>query len=233
MLDILSWNIRQGGGSRIPKIIKVIATSKAQIIILSEFRNNDRGILLRHQLMKMGYLFQVASASKGDINSVLIASQLPCNGILFPKSDRDFPNNVVEAEYDAFRVLGMYLPHKKKHNLFPFLLEELRASTEKAKPAVLAGDMNSGINKIDQKGTSFWYSEYFGLLAEQGYMDAFRHVHGDEREYSWYSHQGNGYRYDHTLVHESLIPLIKSCDYLHTVREEKISDHAPMVLSLG
>ena len=229
MLDILSWNIRQGGGSRRTEIIKRIRSLNPVILVLSEFRNNEAGLYLRSQLLRLGYNFQVNTSAAADKNTVLIASKLPCNTKIFPGSDENFPHAVAEAEFPAFRLFGLYLPHKKKHKLFPFLMDELAAE----KPAILAGDFNTGKNYIDQKGDSFWYTSELKKLEESGYVDAFRHKHGDVKEYSWFSHGGNGYRYDHTYVHESILPIVKDCRYVHEVREVGESDHSVMILSLG
>jgi len=94
------------------------------------------------------------------------------------------------------------------------------------------GDFNTDKNFIDQKGDSFWYTKELKELKKSGMVDAFRHVHGDVESYSWYSHQGNGYRYDHIYVSEELLPVIQNCDYLHRARENKLSDHSPMFLGL-
>ena len=126
--------------------------------------------------------------------------------------------------------MGVYLPHKKKHVLFDFIHSHLASSS---RPYIVTGDFNSGINQIDQTGNSFWYEDKLKALDHIGYKDAFRHVHGGIKEYSWYSHQGNGFRYDHTYVHESLLPIVTSCHYLHDCRETKITDHSAMLLSLG
>lgn len=229
MLKILSWNIRQGGGSRISQITKALEKENAEIVVLSEFRNNASGIKIRYNLLRMGYRYQNVSAAKGNDNAVAIFSKLPCNNFIYSQSDQDYAHNVVSSEYDAFDVFGVYLPHKKKHKLFDFLLEEM----PKAKPSILVGDYNTGKNYIDQKGDSFWYTDKIVALEKLGYVDAFRHIHKDVKEYSWFSHGGNGYRYDHTYVHKSLLPIVKDCYYLHAWREEKLSDHSPMVLGLG
>jgi len=229
MLKILSWNIQQGGGSRVLKITSQLTAFGADIIALSEYKNNDSGLKIRSALLSAGYRFQiVANANSGD-NSAAIFSKLPCNSLLFPNSDEDYPHNVVAAEYDAFRVYSMYLPHKKKHKLFDFLITEAK----KPMPGILVGDYNSGKNYIDQKGKSFWYEDKLIELERLDYVDAFREVKGQVKEYSWYSHQGNGYRYDHTYLDKTLVPIIKDCYYLHEWRENKLSDHSPMVLELG
>lgn len=230
MLKILSWNIQQGGGSRISKILKAIQTMGSQIIILSEFHNNDSGLKLRTNLIKLGYLHQVVGACSPAVNTVGIFSKIPCGSALFEQADENFSHGIVRADFPAFALYGGYFPHKKKHRLFQFLTED---ELKEDRPSILAGDLNTGKNYIDQKGNSFWYTEELDTYEEMGYVDAFRQMYPDAKEYSWYSHQGNGYRYDHSYVHESLLPILKNCYYEHRYREEKCSDHSPMILELG
>lgn len=229
MLKILSWNIQQGGGSRVLKICSSLVKFSAEIIILSEYKNNANGNKIRSTLLNAGYRYQHVSPAASDANSAAIFSKIPCNQVLFPNSDLEFANNILASQFDAFNVYGMYLPHKKKHTLFDFLITE--AANDK--PGIFAGDFNTGINYVDQKGDSFWYTDKLKTLNKNGYIDAFRSIHGNLKEYSWYSHQGNGYRYDHTYIHESLIPILKQCYYLHEWRIEKLADHSPMVIELG
>ena len=228
-MKILSWNIRQGGGKRIAAISRRLASLQAEVICLSEFRNNASGQKLRSLLVGQGYRYQVVSAAAQDANSVLIASRQACDGILHASSDPVYGHALVSAHFSAFRVFSVYFPHKKKHQLFDYLLDDALLT---GLPAVIVGDYNSGINHIDQKGRSFWYEDDMLRFSSLDYHDAFRHLNGDVREYSWYSHQDNGYRYDHTYVHGDLLPVVADCIYLHEWREEGLSDHSPMLLTL-
>jgi exonuclease III len=171
----------------------------------------------------------VTAASK-DENSVLIASMLPCNNEFYPDADPIFAHNILSVHFAAFSICGVYLPHKKKHNLFDYLIEKIISQD---RIYIVTGDFNSGKNKIDQEGTSFWYEDKLIKLEANEYVDAFRLLHGDVKEYSWFSHQGNGYRYDHTYVHQDLIPIVKQCHYIHDWREQKLSDHSPMWIQIG
>ncbi len=229
MLKVLSWNIRQGGGSRLAKICQKIKSSEAQIIILSEFINNDSGAFIRQKLLSYEYRYQGVTASPKDENSVAIFSKISCNFILFPYADPKYSGNLIAAQFDAFDIYGMYLPHKKKHILFDTLIHKSKES----KPAIFAGDFNSGINYKDQKGNSFWYTDKLEALSKNNYIDAFRFKNGDIEEYSWFSHQKNGYRYDHTYVDAALKIIIKECHYIHQWRIDGLSDHSPMILHLG
>jgi len=229
MLKILSWNIRQGGASRKAAIVKHLINFDATIIVLSEYRNNQHGLYIRQHLLRAGYKFQTVTAATLDENSVLIASKEVHHSRLFFDVQEEYKHNLIMQEYDAFNLVGVYLPHKKKHQLF----NHLKTIASLEKPGIITGDFNTGINGLDQKGSSFWYEEELFKLKKMDYVDAFRYIHGDIKEYSWYSHQGNGYRYDHFYCHTLLTPMVKACYYIHKWREEGLSDHAPMVMELG
>jgi exodeoxyribonuclease III len=230
MLKILSWNIQQGGGSRVFAISKAIIESQCQMIVLSEFKNNANGEKIKSNLLQAGYTFQATTPSPSDENSVLIASKLSGSTHLYPTADPEYAHNIIAVEFSAFQLMGVYLPHKKKHQLLPFITKQIQESSI---PFIIVGDYNTGHNFIDQKGDSFWYQSELKALEATGYLDAFRFLHHAANEYSWFSHQGNGFRYDHTYIHPDLKPIVKACYYLHEWRQNGLSDHSPMVLELG
>jgi exodeoxyribonuclease III len=230
MLKIISWNIQQGGGSRILPIGHALIAGNFDIIVLSEFKNNENGRKIQEILTKAGYTFQINTKAFSDENTVLIASKHAGQAQIYEKADPNFTHNIATAKFSAFNLMGVYLPHKKKHNLLPFITHEIASSEV---PYIVVGDYNIGHNFIDQKGDSFWYQAELQAFEKAGMRDAFRQINGKAEEYSWFSHQGNGYRYDHTYVHESLVPIVKNCYYLHEWRQNKLSDHSPMVLELG
>jgi exonuclease III len=230
MVKLLSWNIQAGGGSRILLILKKIKESNSNIVTLSEFRNNAAGLLIRNGLLKAGFRYQAVTDSKPNDNSVIIASKIPFSSRLYPMSDPNYSGNIVTAEFSAFNLMGVYMPHKKKHLLFQAAQEAVSISPM---PFIIAGDFNSGKNYIDQKGNSFWYTEELVKLEQLGMIDAFRYVNEDVEEYSWYSHQKNGFRYDHIYCSSDLKTIIKNCCYNHSWRIDKLSDHSPMFLEMG
>ena len=229
MIRILAWNIRQGGGQRVNEQLTAISQEDPHIVVLSEFRNNPNGITIRSTLLRRGYLYQVATGANKDTNSVLIASKFPCDSRLLPDADANFPHAMARADFSAFRLYGVYLPHKKKHRLLDYLCSE---ELDDEVPSIVIGDWNTGKNGIDQVGNSFWYSEYLTKLEKRDYFDAFRYHHGDVKEYSWFSHGGNGYRYDHCYMSGCLRAVSEDCLFIHEWREEGWSDHSPMLVML-
>ena len=66
-----------------------------------------------------------------------------------------------------------------------------------------------------------------------GYRDAFRALHpADTDEISWgWARWDGGYRLDHLIV--SSLVAVEECRYLHGWREEGLSDHSPLLATLG
>jgi exonuclease III len=226
-MKILAWNIRQGGDTRSLAIVESILNHKPDLVILSEFRNNASGHLIRTKLLIQGFSYQYASHQHPLKNGVLIASSLACDFRSFSKKIKDYPEALVCADFDQISVWGIYFPHKKKHTLFEFLMSEFGHRNH-----LLMGDFNTGKNYTDQKGDSFWYTDQLIQLERSGFCDAFRLLQGDVKEYSWFSHQKNGFRYDHAWVSHHLISRVRDCYYSKVEREKKQSDHALMLLKL-
>ena len=63
------------------------------------------------------------------------------------------------------------------------------------------------------------------MMAEIGWTDAWRHFHGSKFEPTWVSNRANEYRLDHCFVSPPLLRRVSSCDYSHTERRAKLSDH--------
>ncbi|MBX2817105.1 MAG: endonuclease/exonuclease/phosphatase family protein [Saprospiraceae bacterium] len=226
-MKVLSWNIRQGGGRRVAGICHYLRSTAAHIIVLSEYRNNDAGLVIRKRMLESGYLHQVTHDERTGKNGVCIFSRLPFEATRY--AGLDHGHGLLLLDLGPIRIFGAYLPHKKKHSLFKPIYDRVT----KDEHLVLVGDLNTGVNFIDQRGDSFWYTEDLRLLREAGMADAYRHLHGSVKEFSWFSHGGNGYRYDHSYVSEALLPIVDECYYDHAPRESGLSDHAPMILVLG
>jgi exonuclease III len=228
-MKIISWNIRQGGGSRAEAIAQALIQHQADVIILSEYQNNPAGNLIRIRLMLDGFHFQSPSTADKDKNGVLIATRSVSSFQPVLHADDGFEECVLECHWNQLILCGVYLPHKKKHTRFDFLLNAIKTNTASM---IIAGDYNTGFNRIDQAGDSFWYEEKLRLLQKLGMKDAYRMFHQDIKEYSWYSHQGNGFRYDHTWVSDDLSDRVIRCEYSHVEREQNLTDHSMMILEL-
>ena len=65
-----------------------------------------------------------------------------------------------------------------------------------------------------------------------GFSDLWRHRYPDGREFSWYSHRGNGFRIDHAFLSSSLAARAGVIRYSHEERLAGLSDHSVLLLDL-
>ena len=59
-----------------------------------------------------------------------------------------------------------------------------------AEPLLFVGDFNTGMPLRDEAGSTFVCAEHFARLSQLGWIDVWRHFHGDATEYTWYSLPG-------------------------------------------
>ncbi len=231
-MRVATWNIQHGGGKRISTILRALETISADTLILSEFRNNLNGDLLRNQLASLGYTAQSLGVASPRENSLIIASRegldnASANSVASELDSR----RCVRTFQSSLNIWGVYFAcGPAKESLF----QQILAASQRCKDqnAILIGDFNTGKHYQDEEGKTFVCEKYMHLLAKIGWMDAWRHLHGDAREYSWYSHAGRGFRIDHAFVTPALATSIISCEYRHEFRKQECSDHAPLVLEL-
>ncbi len=229
MLSILTWNLRHGGGNRIHKITESLGKhSEVDILVLTEFRNNQNGKLIQKFLENLNFKFQYKADTLPTKNSVLIACKEKFEFKVFEEL-QNHSERVVKIFNHKFTLYGCYFPNgKDKKIVFEFLLNEIKNNSN----IIITGDINTGKHYIDEKKNTFLHSQYLDKFEGLGMCDAWRYIHENKTEYSWYSNMQNGFRLDHFFVSESLKSQIKSCEYLHEYREEKVSDHSVMGLGV-
>jgi len=114
-------------------------------------------------------------------------------------------------------------------------------------PVVLAGDFNVVPSNFDIYNAGSWRfdavlqretREKYARFLAQGWTDATRHLHPDERIYTFWVNdaafrRNAGFRMDFLLLSPELVPRLRACgvDAEHHGRE-KPSDHAPVWMRL-
>lgn len=236
-MRIMTWNLQHGGGKRIGSIIKALRSYSADALVLSEFRNNPPGEILRKELEQMGYLFQAAPSADARTNTVLVASCEPFEAVTFPGQMTDpvlgdFSTSVLLARFPLLNVFGLYLPgEERKRPVFEFLLKLPPVYLETN--SLLIGDFNTGQHYLDEAGATFMSAHQFEELLSQGWVDAWRRRNPVAREFSWLSPgYQNGFRLDHAFVSPKLDQRVSDVRYSHSERIEKITDHSLMLMEL-
>lgn len=229
-MRILTWNIRHGGGTRAGAISAQLLTHEPDLVVLTEYRENPAGTLIRERLASSGLGFTRSSVSIPKVNGVLVAAREPFAVCEVPHLGES-SHRALWCRFPTFNVIGYYFPNKHaKPPIFEAMCK--LDSSLLTEPSLLIGDFNTGQHYLDEKGATLIGAHYFDRLAELGWVDAWRTRYPQERQFSWFSHVGNGFRLDHALVSRSFDRAVLGVEYSHAERTQGISDHSALIVDV-
>jgi len=174
-----------------------------------------------------------------------------------PGDETDEQARYIEAAVNGILIGCLYLPNgnpqpgpKFDYKLawFERLISYGRELLDTGLPVVLAGDYNVVPTDFDIYNTRSWKNDallqpesreaYARLLAE-GWTDALRHLHPEERVYTFWDYFRNawgrdaGLRIDHLLLSPAAAPRLQAAGVDREIRgREGASDHAPTWIAL-
>jgi exodeoxyribonuclease III len=231
-MKLLSWNIRQGGGSRLPRIADALRRQDADGLVLSEYRGGESGTRLLAALGALGYRHATRLAPPPNRNGVLIAARCPFREHGAVGSGLPEPYRMVSVEFAAFRLSGIYMPNLlAKVPYWEALIAAL--SFERAGLALAIGDFNTCRAYVDEAGAIDATAHYMDKIERIGFCDLWRRRYPEGREYSWFSTRGNGFRIDHAFLSHDLAARAGAIRYSHQERIDRLSDHSPLVLEVA
>ena len=175
-----------------------------------------------------------------------------------PGDPADAQARYIEAAVEGILFGCIYLPNgnpqpgpKFDYKLawFERLAAHARQLLREDVPVVLAGDYNVVPTDIDIYPTTSWDDDAlihpqsraaYARLVKQGWTDALRHEHPDERIYTFWHYlrhrweRNAGLRIDHLLLSPPSPPRLKAAGVDRTVRGKPgASDHAPVWIDLS
>ncbi len=232
LLRLLAWNIRQGGGARLPAIIEALARHDADILVISEYRGGDSANRLCAALAGLGYRHQTGLGPPPGRNGVLIAARRPFREHGAVSTAVPEPYRMVRVELAGLQLCGIYMPNLlRKVPYWEALIAALAAAADG--PALAIGDFNTCRAYVDEPGAIDATAHYMDKAEAIGFCDLWRRRYPEGREFSWYSTRGNGFRIDHAFVSPALAARARVVRYSHQERLAGLSDHAPLILDVG
>jgi exodeoxyribonuclease-3 len=175
-----------------------------------------------------------------------------------PGDPADKEARYIEAAVEGILVGCLYLPNgnpqpgpKFDYKLawFQRLEKHARRLLHTDAPVVLCGDFNVAPTSLDIYPTTSWDDDAlihpksraaFARLVKQGWTDAVREKHPNDRLYTFWHYMRHrwerdaGLRLDHLLLSPSLAPRLKEAGVDRMVRgRESASDHAPVWITLS
>lgn len=169
-----------------------------------------------------------------------------------PGEPADTQSRYLEAAVHGVVVAALYLPNGNpqpgpkfdyKLRWMQRLIRHARTLVDLPHPALLLGDFNVIPDDEDVYDPASWrrdalmqpeVRDAFQRLLAQGWTDALRTVHGDQRIYTFWDYfrqhaeRDRGLRIDHLLLNPVLAKGLEDAGVDRWVRlQEKASDHAP------
>ena len=231
MMRLLAWNIRQGGGSRLPRIAEALKRHDADIVVLSEYRGGPSAPRLCAALHALRYRHATTLVPPPGRNGVLVAARRPFRERGAIDMGLPEPYRMVSVNFAAFQLIGIYMPNlRAKIPYWEALIAAL--SSQRADRALAIGDFNTCRAYLDEAGAIDLTAHYMDAIEQVGFRDLWRHRNPDRREYSWYSTKRNGFRIDHAFLSHHLAACAGTIHYSHEERIAGLSDHSPLILEL-
>jgi exodeoxyribonuclease-3 len=255
-LRIATFNVN-GVNGRLPRLLEWLAESAPDVACLQEIKTGD-ATFPAAALEAAGYGAVWHGQPKHHGVAILARGEVPVEvrrGL--PGDALDAQARYLEADVKGLRVASIYLPNgnpqpgpKFDYKLawFERLAAHAQTLLGSGHSVVLAGDFNVVPTHADIYNAWLWRFDavlqpetraaYQRLLA-QGWVDATRQLHPDERVYTFWVNaeafrRNAGFRMDFLLVDPALAQRLSAAevDHLHRGRE-KPSDHAPVWIELG
>ena len=229
-----TWNINHGGGRRAAGIVDAIRGWDADVVALSEVRAQSIAAIL--EPLRDVYPHQLTSDVGRQRNGMALLSR---HRVEAPEvSSRAEPPWRWLEWYDTMlgtSVLTVHIPMSvgNGRQTQTFWSEVLRWCGRNGARAMVLGDLNTGLHHVDETGAFFsCHQEFRALSNDAMWRDAWRHINDDASEYTWFSAQGHGFRIDHAFVTADLVGRVSSCEYDHSVRRRRLSDHSALLTDL-
>jgi len=257
-ISIASFNVNSIK-ARLPNLLAWLDATPIDILLLQELKCVDDAFPAM-ELEERGY--NLAIHGQKTYNGVAICSKFPIDEVVLRGLDAaDEQSRYIEAIISipgaALRVASVYVPNGQDvtSDKFPYKLQFLdqlaahwRERLALNEMAVLGGDFNVAPAPLDVydaaklDGSICYHPEErarLRALMHLGFYDAFRVLHPQEQQFSWWDYRQNGYTQNHGLRIDHLLLSAMAVDRLHETwiegaprQQEKPADHAPIVCRL-
>ena len=256
-MKIATYNVN-GVNGRLPVLLRWLKQARPDVVCLQELKAPQEKFP-EADLEKAGYGAIWHGQKSWNGVAILARGEKPIEtrrGL--PGDPEDLQSRYIEAAISGIIVGGLYLPNGNpapgpkfdyKLKWFDRLTKHAATLLKTKQPVVLAGDFNVMPTDLDVYKPERWVDDAlfrpevraaFARLMKQGWTDALRELHPDERIYTFWDYFRNawprnaGLRIDHFLLSPGVAGRLVAADVDREVRGwEKTSDHAPVWIELS
>ena len=256
-MKIATYNVN-GVNGRLPVLLRWLKAASPDIVCLQELKAPQERFP-RLDLERAGYGAIWHGQKSWNGVAILAKGSVPVErrrGL--PGDPEDLHSRYIEAQIGDLIIGGLYLPNgnpwpgpKFDYKLawFARLQRHAKSLLKSGLPVVLAGDYNVMPTELDVYKPERWLKDAlfrievrkaYAKLVSQGWTDALREMHPNEKIYTFWDYFRNAYarnaglRIDHLLLSPDLAKRLKAAEVDRDVRGwEKTSDHAPTWVELA
>lgn len=247
------------------EVLQTIIELDPDVIALQETKLPSKGPSKKHlsiiQEMFCDYVLvwnsSVEPARKGYAGTLFLYKKTLEPQVSFPKigapSTMDYEGRIITLEFDDFYLTQVYTPNAgdglvrlEERQIWDIKYADYLEELSRYKPVIATGDFNVAHKEIDlahpdnnRRSPGFTDEERQGFtnLLSRGFIDTFRHIHGDvEGVYSWWAQRArtskinnSGWRIDYWLVSEGIIDRVKKS---HMIDSGPRQDHTPLLIEI-
>ena len=250
----ISWNVNGIRAVDKKEALKWIDEQEVDFLGLQEIKAEAEQI--PESIFERIYNIQNINSSvkKGQSGVALYTNKKGTFTCTCPSVDILNEGRINEYHFDNIAYFNVYFPNGQRNEerleykmaFYERFLEHINTLKKEGKSIVVCGDVNTAHTAIDlarpkanEKTSGFlpMEREWMDKLVDDGYIDTFRHIHGEDatERYSWWSYRAGararnvGWRIDYFFVSQDLKEKIISADILDQVMG---SDHCPISLTL-
>jgi len=255
-MKIATYNVN-GINGRLPVLLQWLRETGPDIVCLQELKAPQEKFP-EQAIRDAGYHALWHGQKSWNGVAVLSRDGMPeeiCRAL--PGDPEDMHSRYIEADAGGLVVGCLYLPNGNpapgpkfdyKLRWFDRLTTHAAELLTTGKPVILTGDYNVMPTEIDVYKPENWVNDAlfrpetraaFKKLVDQGWTDAIRKLHPEEKIYTFWDYFRNafgrnaGLRIDHFLLSPSVAPRLAAAGVDKHVRGwEKSSDHAPVWIEL-
>jgi len=255
-MRIATYNVN-GVNGRLPVLLRWLEETKPDVVCLQELKAPQEKFPAQ-AIADAGYN-AIWHGQKSWNGVAILARDMEIEevGRGLPGDPEDLQSRYIEAMVNGVVICCLYLPNGNPAPgpKFDYKLQWFNRLTERAKvlykmdaPIVLVGDFNVIPTEFDVYKPERWTEDAlfrketrdaFKKLMAQGWTDAIRKLHPDEKMYTFWDYFRNAYgrdaglRIDHFLLSAKLNErLLKAGVDKHIRGWEKSSDHAPVWIEI-
>jgi len=252
-MKIATWNINSIK-SRLDHVLKWCEINQPDVLCLQETKSVDEKFPSR-KFNAIGYP-HIEHLGERAYNGVALVSKIRLHDIQrnLPREKTPAQSRLIAATVGGIHLVNIYGPHGTSQATpkYQFKLDwiarlrkyfDSQFSTDD--DVLLLGDLNVAPHELDVWSVPAWRNKLHFTKAERdavqdlkkwGFVDLFRQINGDEREFSWWSNFRNNFEKDRGLRIDHIwasTPLAERCTDCWIDKEprgwEHPSDHAPVV----